>query len=449
MNRTLTNNQGTDRKRAAASTAMAAALTMRQSYYGNAFRASALASSLLVLGCGYAADDGGSGSESDQDIIGGTTVTPSQNASNPWISVIGLNPTPDLTFPNCTATKIREGSTVDTYLTAAHCVAGSTAGSPVRYTNNIHFGANFISTVFRSVFQHPSCRLNADVGLGTNCLHASRTTYDVAVFTIDKNSSIPALPTNPNILNRTIGVSELLRMIGYGDQAGSTNPDSPKQTATVTTVAQGSADNATFAHYLRVQGNPQGGGGDSGGPVLTVTGGNRIAGITSFLDGDGTTNFVRVNNVLRWIANPQKLNVIADQEMGFLLNRGSQLCMQLPFSPVSALPGMSDCSGANQPTDQQYWRLLRMDVGGSGSGFYQIQNTQSGQCVSAGGVLGAFITDCNSSDLSQHWAFKIILGSFPRIQNRNNGQCLGGSSSVLTADACNINATSQQWLFFP
>jgi hypothetical protein len=210
-----------------------------------------------------------------------------------------------------------------------------------------------------------------------------------------------------------------------------------------------------FTRYIRTDGTPQGCPGDSGGPLFTVSAGNRIAGITSFLATDGSTNFTRVANVDRWIKNPNKLNVIADQEMGFLLNRGLHQCLEVgPFNGFSPTVFTAECNGANQPVDQQYWKLIAVP----GTTFFQFQNTSTLDCMD--GRLGSqsIGAPCDAASSNQHWTFTIAMRSpslppFLRIVNRHTAQCLSSSSGAPLGSPsmkpCDHSDQTQDWMFFP
>src|SRR5262245_48150878 len=83
----------------------------------------ALPFALLSLGVGCGADYADeSGGQAEAAINGGVAVT---STASPYASVIYFATS---TNELCGATKIRQSSTRDTYLTAAHCVPGPGIG---------------------------------------------------------------------------------------------------------------------------------------------------------------------------------------------------------------------------------------------------------------------------------------------------------------------------------
>lgn len=406
-------------------------------------------SAVCALACGGPESSPDELGSLEQLISGGALVTGPQNATDPFNAVIGFTPHPD-ELPGCTATKISEG-TRDTYVTAAHCVPGVVVNTPIRYTPAIdNFAGSFKETRIRTIFQHPSCL--ADPDAGSSCLHASRNSYDVAVFTIDKDTGVSALDASPAINNAATGANVSTRMVGYGCDDSSTN-DFKKQTVTLTTQGQGPDVSAAMqARYINTLGHPQGCAGDSGGPLFQNIATPKMVGVVSFIltgkagTADDVTAYTRLANARRWIATPTKVNTVAGGEMGFLLNRETRRCASLDGTAGVT----SECSGANQPVDVQYWKLNAI----AGTSFFQIQNTSAAKCLVVGIVDGLLGVDtCASSNPSQHWSLTVSSGSV-KIQARtvnSFGQtvrCLAvNSSNKLVSERCDTPIATHKWIF--
>ena len=399
-----------------------------------------------MAGCAFAAEDETAGDQivsTDEGITGGTLVTSSQNTTSPYSSVVAFTPFPD-DFANCTATKISQGTSVDTYVTAAHCVPGVVVNSPIYLNNGLEFDPNVAEKRIRSIYQHPSC-LN-DVDAGTLCLHASVKSYDVAVFTIDRNTSIPALPGNPDIGTTRFERPSQGRMIGYGCDAANSKHDGFKQTALVTPGSNSSVPIEQYIRYIPVIGTPGGCEGDSGGPLLNTTGTNTIVGITSFKLGD-STNYARLANVRLWLANPQKLNVIANNEKGFLLNTNRRTCI----GDFGGVPIIDVCDGRNQPTDVQYWQLVSTGACG-GNTCYQIKNTSTGKCMSSTtGTDKISYTTCSTATAQRFRFSSVNSGKQIKIVHQDSGMCLQGppTGSSGPFKATCVGAFDQIWVFHP
>ncbi|HEY3493496.1 MAG TPA: RICIN domain-containing protein, partial [Polyangiaceae bacterium] len=201
------------------------------------------------------------------------------------------------------------------------------------------------------------------------------------------------------------------------------------------------ATTAKDKHYFRTTGTPSGCSGDSGSPLMErSSGSNLVSGIVSFAQ-SGETFYTRVSNVRRWLETPSKLNVIANGELGFLMNHDNLFCLSKGGVASDVLSQV--CDGRNQPADNHYWKLVT-----SGSGF-QIQNTQDSTCLQA-------LTDstlvrratCSSTSASQRWTF-VTSGTGRQIRNSSTGTCITGGSGFATVSTCSSASKPQRWSFFP
>lgn len=407
---------------------------------------------LLGAGCGDVESDV---TGVDDEITGGTLVTTTQNANPPFSPVVGFT-TFDHDLPDCTATKINQGASRDTYITATHCLAGAVGGAtPIQLSNARTFPTNLPVQTIREVYFHPTSLV--DPAAAPKGLNASSGSFDVTIFKVDKNTSIPAL-TSPVFDTATFTASRPVRMIAYGCDDLSTN-DGRKQTATTSTTAVTTPFSLRNLHYIPTAGNPSGCAGDSGSPLFNNSGTNinKIVGVASFIDPpNSTTHFVRLSKVRRWLDNPQKLNVFINGETGFLLHHGTVFCAANDATGSSTPVAYGRvCDGELQPVDPQYWRIL---TAGS-SIVFQSTRTDVGGCLAY--VPTASATEriqtlaCNSADTHQQWT--PIVDSQLEVRFRNNfaSQCLRGvfstpnkASTTFSLAACAV-ADDQQFSFYP
>jgi hypothetical protein len=304
-------------------------------------------------------------------------------------------------------------------------------------------GPQPIHARIKEVYRHPSF----DLDPGALASVSSGNSYDIAVFTLDRNSTdpvippeilaIPALPANPDIEPRHIqSPPERFRWIAYGCNTETPGLDGFKQTALVT-LDGGIPISARQHRYLSNFVLPQGCPGDSGSPIMERASGNaRIVAVVAA--GDGTvTHYTRANNVRRWVEAPHKLNLFANTEMGFFLNHGTLNCLDKQGAPTLI---SQPCDGRTQPTDTQYWRVV------ANGQFFQIQNTSDSTCLSAGGAGSA--ATCDPQAAGQRWSF-IASGSGYRLTN-SLGTCLEDSAAGLVSfRPCSATAATQRWSFFP
>jgi len=238
-------------------------------------------------------------------------------------------------------------------------------------------------------------------------------------------------------------------MVAYGCDTIHTGNSDKKQTANVTTTGLVlGPTTSTDVHYVATSGIPSGCSGDSGSPLFNIGGSNpdKIIGITSFGLGSGasqTTHFTRAGNVRRWLDNPQKLNVFAANEMGFLMNQSTLTCL------TSDTPGfnlMTACNGVNQPVDKQYWKVL-----GTAQRF-AIQSTLGNTCLAASvGSATVGRAACNTAAAAQQWAFVAAGATAVQASNNLTGTCLTAPSAggFVTVSPCNGLSGLQQWAFYP
>lgn len=418
--------------------------------------ACALLAAVTTSGCGEGyVDDGGQLGQLPQTITGGDLVTTGNNGTSPYSSIVYIRNNSEAAF--CTATKIGQSATLDTYITAAHCMypyERSPAGnSLILIGNGLDSNVTVQARSIANLFRHPSALSDPDTKESGQIRHASSRSYDIAIFQLTRDSSLPNIPVLPAAqgpLAGFISPGEDAHMIGYGCDEEDSSHSAKKQKADLFTTDREDATVANYARYIRTEGLPLGCPSDSGGPLFLGAGGSAgpMIGITSHRfqeDEPFSTHFGRVANVSRWIAAPHS-NSAPFNGIGFLQHRTLRKCAFVSSRAVGTAGEMLDCEGYDPNIHHTLWDLVPV----SGTNFFRIRMARTGadRCLTvATGTNVVSLQTCNGGQ-TQHWeSIQHAAGDFLhyRIRNRSTQTILAPSSSGGLVVAA---GTSSQWLFY-
>jgi hypothetical protein len=276
---------------------------------------------------------------------------------------------------------------------------------------------------------------------GTAGGQATVNSYDVAIFKVTSDPTIPVLNLNYNYVAPDFEA----RWVGFGCNLEEPEYEGTKQWANDTAASMGDATLANHLHNIRVVSAPVGCSGDSGGPFMARFTGNgftalEAVGLTSFFLGSptsGSTHFPRLSNVKQWIQNPHNVgtSIVAHNATGMLQNRLTTTgCVGLASSGGGAFePDLYHCRGGGgapgQPIDHQYWKLVATGA------YYRIQNTLlTDKCLrfyNSGEVVIGLCTDTNT-----RWQFvPSVGGSFNIRPSGFPNSCLDYNTLLLPGNA--------------
>lgn len=406
---------------------------------------------LAGCGDGYESESGDELGTSHQGITAGDLVTASQNATSPYSSVVYIYN--GSVGADCTATKIRQGPSVDTYLTASHCAWSYTQGSGIRIGTGLDSRVQPSLRIVRDVYRHPSAMADPDaVEEGVPGRSASIHSYDIALFTLDRDTSIPARPVDA----RHIQPGETGRLVSYGcdDYIGGVSEglnDGFKQTAQFKSSKQNGIPDAAYAHYIHSAFFPRACPGDSGSSLFS--GSNNVTGVASFLLPNTVfpafldSYFARVANVSRWINDPHNGSLTSFSGYAFIQNRNRQ-CVRISSLSDGARPYLAECEGYNPFIHGQIWRLLPV----SGTQYFQIRTDAQNafRCFDiADGTSNIGVYTCDNRQ-EQQWSVvpQGTDGLYYKLRNRATGQVLARDGDTLLRVSSLPISPSQDFLIY-
>jgi hypothetical protein len=414
------------------------------------------------VGCADGHHDGGERlGAAAQGITGGTLVTSQENGTAPYHSVAYIRTNVEGAF--CTATKIGQSQTVDTYITAAHCMypyeRAPAGNSLILLGNTLDSNTTVQPRSIVNLFRHPSAQSDPDTKTSagsTQIRKSSSRSYDIAIFQVTRDASLPEIPLLPAArgpLAAFIGPGESALMVGYGcdefDGLGGAPHSYLKQRGSVSTTDQDTSSAANYARYVRTEGIPFGCPTDSGGPLFLASG--AMIGITSHRLGSGlfySTHFGRVANVFHWINAPHS-NSAAFNGFGFLQHRERRQCASLTSRAIGTQGQLFECEGYDRNIHPTLWEL--MPISGTSNFRIRMARTGADRCLTATAGTNVVALQSCTGGTTQHWtSVQVAVGDFLhyKIRNVSTQTFLAPTSSgALVVAAADANR-NDNWLWY-